>query len=99
MVTRITMTTIETRTRIKAYSTIPWPFWPLSDWRVIEITSFSPLGYSIIPRPVLKKRRCGDPLDRAARRNDGEQSCAVRHDDRQHLAPSSRVYRPELFVP
>src|SRR2546427_10138849 len=29
MVKRITMTTIETRTRIRAYSTIPWPFWRL----------------------------------------------------------------------
>src|SRR6267378_7862502 len=41
MVTRITITAIETRTRIRAYSTIPWPLWRLSDWRVIEITSFS----------------------------------------------------------
>src|SRR5207244_6539381 len=29
MVKRITMTTIETRTRIRAYSPMPWPFWRL----------------------------------------------------------------------
>jgi hypothetical protein len=28
IVKRTTMTTIETSTRIKAYSTIPWPAWP-----------------------------------------------------------------------
>src|SRR2546425_10410231 len=40
MVKRITMTTIETRTRIRAYSTMPWPFWLLC--RLSIFPPFSP---------------------------------------------------------
>src|SRR6266480_7941177 len=41
MVKRITMTTIETRTRIKAYSTMPCPFCRRFSWlRPIPYTSF-----------------------------------------------------------
>src|SRR6267378_2734645 len=41
MVKRITITTIETRTRIKAYSTIPWPLWRRTDRRFMALPPFS----------------------------------------------------------
>jgi len=40
MVKRITMTTIETSTRIKEYSTIPWPLWRRIRFLNLTTTSF-----------------------------------------------------------
>jgi len=52
----MTLTTIETRTRIKAYSTIPWPDCLLG---CVELTSFGPglagTGRELLPRISLPR--------------------------------------------